>query len=373
MLQFRRLADLFETLVRTAPPAEVTTRNAAAEVPPASVGLDDAVVSEIWRAVEALYETGLHPAVALCLRRRGKVVIDRAIGHAAGNAPDDPRGAPKTPATPETLFCLFSASKAVTAMLVHLLDERRSIHLDDPVADYIPGFEANGKSWITIRHVLTHRAGVPTITGGRVDLELLADWERIIARLVAARPTWRPGRRLAYHALTGGWILGEIVRRVTGLDVRAFLRREVLDPLGFRSFGYGVPAAEHARVARNAFTGPPVLFPLSAVMRRALGVPFEEAVRTVVGTAVTVNSVLPGPTRSEGVGAFVEDLARARGCTAAEVEADFFGTARPTSLLKRFLTPEEIAAMIVYLASPLASGTTGAALRVDGGVVRAIG
>ena len=90
------------------------------------------------------------------------------------------------------------------------------------------------------------------------------------------------------------------------------------------------------------------------------------------GTGVTVNSVLPGPTRSEGAGRFLEDLAKGQGTDAARVEAEFFRTARPSSLLKRFATPEEVAAMVVYVCSPRASGTIGSALRVDGGVVRSI-
>jgi len=93
---------------------------------------------------------------------------------------------------------------------------------------------------------------------------------------------------------------------------------------------------------------------------------------SVAGTGVTVNAVLPGPTRSEGVGAFVEGLARSKRISSAEVEREFFRTMRPTSLLQRFETPEEVAAAVVFLASPLASGTTGAAVRVDGGVVRSI-
>jgi NAD(P)-dependent dehydrogenase (short-subunit alcohol dehydrogenase family) len=90
------------------------------------------------------------------------------------------------------------------------------------------------------------------------------------------------------------------------------------------------------------------------------------------GTAVTVNSVLPGPTRSEGVERFVEDLAKGQATDAARVEAEFFRTTRPSSLLKRFATPEEVAAMVVYVCSPRSSATNGAALRVDGGVVRSI-
>ena len=88
------------------------------------------------------------------------------------------------------------------------------------------------------------------------------------------------------------------------------------------------------------------------------------------GTAVTVNSVLPGPTRSRGVGDFVTEMAAAAGQSASQVEQDFFRTARPTSLLKRFAAPEEVAALVSFVASPLSSATNGAALRVDGGVIK---
>jgi NAD(P)-dependent dehydrogenase (short-subunit alcohol dehydrogenase family) len=93
---------------------------------------------------------------------------------------------------------------------------------------------------------------------------------------------------------------------------------------------------------------------------------------TLAGTGVTVNSVLPGPTASEGVGEFVNRMAAARGVDAATMEREFFATGRPSSVLQRFTTPDEVAAMIAYVCSVPASATTGAALRVDGGVVRAI-
>ena len=93
---------------------------------------------------------------------------------------------------------------------------------------------------------------------------------------------------------------------------------------------------------------------------------------TLAGTGVTVNSVLPGPTRSEGVGTFVRRMAEQQNVSEAEMEKQFFRTARPTSLLRRFITPEEVANLVVYVCSPAASATTGSALRVDGGVVRAI-
>jgi len=90
----------------------------------------------------------------------------------------------------------------------------------------------------------------------------------------------------------------------------------------------------------------------------------------VAGTGITVNSILPGPTRSRGVNDFVEALAQAEGKSFAEFEKDFFEKVRPTSLIQRFATPEEVAALVTYVASPLSSATTGAALRVDGGVIK---
>jgi NAD(P)-dependent dehydrogenase (short-subunit alcohol dehydrogenase family) len=90
----------------------------------------------------------------------------------------------------------------------------------------------------------------------------------------------------------------------------------------------------------------------------------------VAGTGITVNSVLPGPTKSRGVGDFLEALAESEGKSFAAFEKEFFERVRPTSLIKRFESPEEIAPLVTYIASPLSSGTTGAALRVDGGCTK---
>jgi CubicO group peptidase (beta-lactamase class C family) len=266
------------TEVRVYPAEEVTTRDAVAEVDPREAGLTGEDVAEIWASVVRLYETGLHPAIALCLRRRGRVVIDRAIGHARGNAPGASPSAPRVLATPRTLFNIYSASKAMTAMVVHLLDERGLLHLDDPVAEYLPEFGKNGKDWITLRHILTHRAGIPAIPADvRVDLDLLADPHRVVDLLCEARPVSPPGRRLAYHALTGGFIIGAVVERITGRDIRSFWRTEVLDPLGFEHLSYGVPAAEVGAVAENVFTGPPTIPLYSAILKKAFGVGIREA------------------------------------------------------------------------------------------------
>lgn len=256
----------------------------AAEPSPAELrrlGLEPAGVEAIWRSVEALFRTGVHPAIALCVRRHGEVVLDRAIGWRAGAGPNDPPDAPRELATPDTPFCIFSASKAVTALVVHHLDDQGLLHIDDRVAEYLPEFACHGKESTTIRHVLTHRAGIPSITAPELEdkAELLVDADDIVARLCAARPSSPPGRRLAYHAITGGFVLGEIVRRVTGKTIREVLAEGVLRPLGFRGMNYGAAPEDKGRVALNAFTGRPAPFPISRLVRRALGVPFSEAAR----------------------------------------------------------------------------------------------
>src|SRR6185503_17499502 len=188
---------------------------------------DRKVIDAIWRATVAAYRTGLYPALQLCVRRRGQVVFDRSLGHISGNAPHDPPDAHKVIANPTSLFNMFSASKMVTAMLVHLCDQRGLLHLDDPIATYVPEFGQHGKHRITIRHVLTHRAGIPHIPPQFADVGLLERPREIISLLSRQKPRWRAGQRLAYHALTGGFVLGAVVEQVTGKSLRQVLHDEI--------------------------------------------------------------------------------------------------------------------------------------------------
>jgi CubicO group peptidase (beta-lactamase class C family) len=257
---------------------EVTSVRPRTEIEPRHLGLDRGAVDGIWDAVRSLYSSGTHPAISLCVRYQSEVVLDRAIGYARGNSPGDAPDAPKVVATPDTPFCLLSASKPVTAMVIHLLDERRLVHLDDPVAEYLPEFARHGKETITLRHILSHRAGVPNPPESTMDPDLLEQPERIVELLCDQKPLWRPGQRLAYHAVTTGFLLAEVVRRVTGQDIRTFLRENVLAPLGLRWMNYGVAREDVGQVAVNAFTGPPPLPPISTLFRRALGMPVENVV-----------------------------------------------------------------------------------------------
>ena len=250
----------------------------AGEEDPGAGGMTRDQVDAIWGSVVDLYRTGIHPAAQLCLRRNGHVLIDRAIGHARGNGPGDPSEAEKVLATTETPFCIFSASKAVTATVVHLLDERGALHIGDRVADYIPEYGTHGKDVITIAQVLSHRAAVPSLPATAIDLENVADRQAVLEALCQAKPLIRPGKLLAYHALSGGFILGEIVHRVTGQSIRDVLESEILRPLGFRWMNYGVEPDDIPRVGLNYVTGPPLPPPLSTLVKRVLVRPLDEVV-----------------------------------------------------------------------------------------------
>ena len=265
--------------IRVGDDLEAVTTVGREEPDPAVAGMRRESVRAIWDATVRLYRTGFYPAVTLCVMREGRVVLDRALGHARGNGPGED-GVDAIPATPDTPFVIFSASKAVTATVAHLLDERGVIHLQDRVAEYIPEFASHGKDEITIDHVLSHRAGVPTLPATALDLDRVGDREFLVATLCDSRPRGRPGRLLAYHAVSGGFIVGEIVARATGRDIRAVLGEEILAPLGFRWGNYGVAEEDVASVGFSYPTGPPALPPVSTLLTRALGLPPDEVTRT---------------------------------------------------------------------------------------------
>ncbi len=260
-------------------PADEVTRISAAEQDPRLAGLTKDDVDAIWSAVVRFYRCGLQPAIGLCIRRRGAVVLDRTIGHAKGNGPEDTPETPKILATPDTLFNLFSGSKCVTAMLIHMLDAQGKLHIDDRVAVYIPEFAKNGKEGITIRHILGHRAGIPAVPGDKVDLDMLSRPKEVMALIYEAEPESVAGRSLAYHAVTGGFVLGEIIERVSGVDVRELHDRTVRKPLGFENLRFGVPPEKVSRVAWDSFTGPRPRPPFSRLLEKSLGLDIAELVR----------------------------------------------------------------------------------------------
>ncbi|MEW2625883.1 serine hydrolase domain-containing protein [Streptomyces sp. NPDC048106] len=147
----------------------------------------------------------------------------------------------------DTLVNVWSTGKGPVALCAHLLADRGLLDLDAPVARYWPRFAAAGKEKVLVRHLLSHRAGLCGLRE-RHSLEDLYDWELTTARLAATEPWWEPGTRSGYHVVTYGFLVGEVVRRITGLKPGAFLEREVTGPLGI-DFSVGLPAGEHGRAA----------------------------------------------------------------------------------------------------------------------------
>jgi CubicO group peptidase (beta-lactamase class C family) len=176
---------------------------------------------------------------ACCVHVDGEVVVDLWGGTTEPSGPQ--------PYTADTLQLVFSATKAAVAVCVHLLAERGALDLDRPVAASWPEFAAAGKEDVTVRQVLSHTAGVPAIDADLTLADALA-WEPVVGALAAQAPAWVAGTQHGYHALTFGWLLGEVVRRVSGRSVGRFFAEEVAGPLGL-DFWIGLPADQQARVA----------------------------------------------------------------------------------------------------------------------------
>lgn len=267
----------------------ISTVDVAAECTPEEAGLTAAGVAAIWSTVEAQYRSGLHPAISVVLRRYGKVVLRRTIGHACGNGPGD-AGVQKVPATPDTPVCLFSLSKAITAVLVHKLAESGAIGLDCPIADYLPAFAARGKAGITVRQMLAHQAGMPAMPVPRPWDCALYDFDVSVGALCAV-PAYQIGTP-RYHALTGGFVLGEILRRVTGRGLPDLLREWLAEPLGCRFLTYGLPPTARGEAAVNAFTGPSWWTPVHPVIDLMLQAPLPYAC-TMSNEARWQSAVIP--------------------------------------------------------------------------------
>jgi CubicO group peptidase (beta-lactamase class C family) len=261
--------------------------------------IDNGSVDRIWQAARHWYAGGMHPAIQLCLRHNGRVVLNRAIGHGWGNAPTDAPDAEKIPVTTDTAFCAYSSAKAITATVVHMLVERGVFSLDDRVCDYIPSYTSHGKHRTTIRHVVTHSAGIPFPTGPRPDLKRADDHDYAQEQLGKLRPIYRPGLVHIYHALTWGPLMREIVYAATGKDIREILATEILDPLGFRWTNFGVAHNDVPLVAPSHATGRPLPPVIAQIFRRAIGgtthevIPYTNTRRfltTVIPSSNTVST-----------------------------------------------------------------------------------
>lgn len=255
---------IYRRLFRTVPVrgdlALVTDIDTDNEVEPRHADLEPAAVAAIWDACQNLYRSGVYPLLSLCLRRRGKIVLNRSLGHYRDGEV----------ASVDTPICLYSASKAVSAVLVHLLAEQGEVNLESPVSYYLPAFAAKGKGHITLLQLLTHKGGFASVPDD-VELEMLYDHDAAVRMICEAQPAAHQGRAHAYHALTTGFIFNELFKVTTGLNMQQYLDRYIRKPMGMRYFRYGLTSKDQQSVAINTTTGLN-----SALVNRALS--------TVLGT-----------------------------------------------------------------------------------------
>jgi CubicO group peptidase (beta-lactamase class C family) len=188
---------------------------------------------------EANLASGADLGASFCATLEGETVVDLwgGFADAAGTRPWER----------DTIVNVYSTTKTMTALCALILADRGELDFDAPVAKYWPEFAANGKADIKVSHLMAHSSG---LSGWKetISVEDLYDWEKVTALLAAQAPLWPPGSQSGYHALSQGYLVGEVVRRITGRSLGTFFREEVAEPLG-ADFHIGLPASEDGRVA----------------------------------------------------------------------------------------------------------------------------
>ncbi|MFF4588823.1 serine hydrolase domain-containing protein [Streptomyces sp. NPDC001388] len=202
----------------------------------------------VREAFAANFERHGDIGAAVCVYHRGRPVVDLWGGTA------DPETG--RPWTRDSLQLVYSATKGATATAAHLLAQRGTLDLDAPVAEYWPEFAANGKAEIPVRQLLSHQAGLVALDEP-VPLADALTWHPMTTALAAQRPLWTPGTAHGYHGRTYGWLVGEVIRRVSGRTPGRFFADEIAAPLDLDLF-IGLPASARDRVTRMAYQQPGV-------------------------------------------------------------------------------------------------------------------
>ncbi|NRB39624.1 MAG: beta-lactamase family protein [Pseudomonadales bacterium] len=260
------------------------------EVDAEEAGLSHANVNAIWSAVEGFYKTGMHPGIAFCLRKNGKIVLNRTLGHTRGVRAEEGLDAP-VPMTTDTPICLYSASKAVMAMCVHKLAEENHIKLLDPVSHYLPEFGKNGKKNISIYQMLAHRGGFPLLDKD-TPMDEMFDRDAILEQIYNTQVLCKEGRVQAYHAVTSGFIADELMRKTVGMPIEEYLKTRISDPMGLKGLRYGVAKKDQQKVARNYVTGMRNGKLIGGILENALGVSIEAAAE-LSNSEDFMNNVVP--------------------------------------------------------------------------------
>ncbi|HVE95023.1 MAG TPA: serine hydrolase domain-containing protein [Acidimicrobiales bacterium] len=220
-----------------------------AELPEGLSGRCDERFVVIAELLARQIASGAHHGAALSAYFDGKCVVDVWGGKRGPVIGQDyPEGSDR-PWSEDTLSISFSTTKGVAATALHMAMERAGVDYDQRVVELWPEFGAHGKGGITIRHVLSHEAGIPQIRDVVPGPEAFLDYAEMIERIEALEPLWEPGTANGYHAVTFGHIVAEILRRIDGRRIDSFVTDEIAGPLGLDGCFIGSPASEHARVA----------------------------------------------------------------------------------------------------------------------------
>jgi CubicO group peptidase (beta-lactamase class C family) len=191
------------------------------------------------RAFEENFRSAGELGAAVAVTFDGEPIVDLWGGHVDAER--------TRPWQRDTIVNVFSTTKGMTAICAHQLVEQGRLDLDAPVARYWPEFGQAGKEAIPVRWLLSHRSGVPAVKE-LLPPAALYDWDAMVTALAAQEPWWTPGEKHGYQAVTYGWLVGEVVRRVTGKSLGTFFREEIAEPLGM-DFHIGLAESEHGRVA----------------------------------------------------------------------------------------------------------------------------
>jgi CubicO group peptidase (beta-lactamase class C family) len=202
-------------------------------------GTCEARFDGVRRTLAANLDSGADVGASVAVYLHGEPVVDIWGGYA-----DRDKG---TPWERDTLTNVWSTTKTMTFLCALMLADRKQLDFHATVATYWPEFAEGGKQDVEVRHIMSHTAGLPGWEE-KLESEQLADWERCIALLAAQRPWWEPGTASGYHAVTQGYLIGEVVRRITGESIGQWFAKEVAKPLG-ADFFIGLPASEDDRVS----------------------------------------------------------------------------------------------------------------------------
>lgn len=206
---------------------------------PEDVGIDSEKLEALFARARRDVDEGVLPSAQVAVARKGKLAGVRTFGTAV-------QGAGEQPATDETLYSIFSSTKALVGVAVWLLFEEGLLKLDERVAEIIPEFGTNGKEAVTVEQVLLHTSGFPYAP---FPPELWGDREKLLEAFSRWRLNWEPDGRYEYHPTSAHWVLSEIIFRRTGVDFRDFIRERVTGPMGLEELFVGLPPEYDSRVA----------------------------------------------------------------------------------------------------------------------------